>query len=622
MKLKYIITAFVSALVFAGCQTEPMVGSFADFSVDKTFISIPMNGGSVDVNLTTDGTWQFSKHYDTGKKDDAGKKVYDYAPSWITLSSLSGSGDSRITITASATESGREVELQLKNEDGSRRQHLVVRQGTVEAVAATCKEVLEGPDGKNFKVTGKVVSIANTTYGNWYLKDDSTTETVYVYGTLDKDGKEKNFTSLGIEVGDIVTVSGPKTTYNGTVELVNVTVLNIDKALLTIFTEEPVLDQPEGSFDVKVAYKGRGAYVSMSSETAAWVSLKSSKYIAGIATIFEKSPADTVLFTFDYTANEGDKLRKGVLTFTSSMLDEEDKETVLSTVMDFNIAQKSASKKGTVAEPYTVAEITELLLGGETLVDDVYIKGKVSAVKDTYSAKYGNGTFWISDDGKAYGVSEDKKKTTEPTKDFECYQVLWFGNQSWVDGNAQIEVGDEVIICGKTTVYNGMAETSGKKAWVYSVNGALTDANGIGNVGYPFNVAGAEAFIDAMEAAKAAAKEAGAPTPTFPDVCVKGKVSAVKDTFSAKYGNGTFWISDDGTAYGVSSDKKTTTEPTKDFECYQVLWLGNKAWVEGDGQVAVGDDVIIKGQLTKYNGIYETSGKKAYVYSLNGETAK
>ena len=41
MKLKYIITAFVSALVFAGCQTEPMVGSFADFSVDKTFISIP-----------------------------------------------------------------------------------------------------------------------------------------------------------------------------------------------------------------------------------------------------------------------------------------------------------------------------------------------------------------------------------------------------------------------------------------------------------------------------------------------------------------------------------------------------------------------------------------------------
>ena len=616
MKLKYIITAFVSALVFAGCQTEPMVGSFADFSVDKTFIAIPMAGGSVDVTLTTDGAWTFTKHYDTGKKDDAGKKIYDYAPDWVSLNTISGSGNAKITFTATPTESGRQVELQISNEDGSRLQHFIVRQGTVEAVAATCKEVLEGPDGKNFKVTGKVVSIANTTYGNWYLQDDSTEEQVYVYGTLDKDGKEKNFASLGIEVGDVVTVSGPKSTYNGTVELVNVTVLNIDKALLTIFTEEPVLEQPAGSFDVKIAYKGKGAYVSMATETAEWISLESSVYTPGIATIFEKNPADTVLFTFNVSANEGEKLRKGVLTFTSSMLDEEDGETVLSTVMDFTVSQKSASKKGTLAEPYTVAEITELILGGETPVDDVYIKGKISAVKDFFGAKYGNATFWISDDGIAYGVTADKKSTTEPTKDFECYQVYWFNNKSWAEGNAQIEVGDEVIICGKTTMFNGIAETSGKKAWVYSVNCATTDANGIGNGEYPFNVAGAEAFIDAMVAAKEAAKEAGAAEPTFPDVCVVGIVSVVKDSFTAKYGNATFWISDDGTAYGVTADKKSTTEPTKDFECYQVYWLDNKAWVDGNEQIEVGDKVIIKGQLTKYGAVYETSAKKAYVYSI------
>ena len=45
---------------------------------------------------------------------------------------------------------------------------------------------------------------------------------------------EKNFLSLGIEVGDIVTVEGPKTTYNGTVELVNVTVINIEKSLIKV----------------------------------------------------------------------------------------------------------------------------------------------------------------------------------------------------------------------------------------------------------------------------------------------------------------------------------------------------------------------------------------------------
>ena len=63
---------------------------------------------------------------------------------------------------------------------------------------------------------------------------------------------------------------------------------------------------------------------------------------------------------------------------------------------------------------------------------------------------------------------------------------------------------------------------------------------------------------------------------------------------------------------------------TKDFEAYSVYWLGNKSWVEGNGQVAVGDKVVLCGKLTKYTkndkSTYETSSKKAYVYSINGKT--
>ena len=62
-------------------------------------------------------------------------------------------------------------------------------------------------------------------YGNWYLTDE--TGTIYIYGTLDAKGNEKNFLSLGIEVGDIVTVEGPKTLYGTTDELVNVTVVSL-----------------------------------------------------------------------------------------------------------------------------------------------------------------------------------------------------------------------------------------------------------------------------------------------------------------------------------------------------------------------------------------------------------
>lgn len=623
MKLRYIITAFVSALVLAGCQTEPMVGSFSDFSLDKTFVSIPMTGGSMDVTISTspNADWAFTKHYNTGKKDDDGNKIYDYAPDWVTITPLEGKGGKTITISATATESGRETELQIKC--GDHLQHLMVRQGTVEAVAATCKEVMEGPDGKNFKVTAKVTKIANTTYGNLYIDDGSyegysggNADGVYVYGTLDKDGKEKNFLSLGIEVGDVITVSGPKTTYNGTVELVNVTVHKIEKALLTVLTEEPVLEQPGGEFEVKIAYKGSGAYASIDETAAEWLSLKDSEYTAGVPTIFEKSPADTVVFTFTATPNDGEKARKGKVTFFSSKWDESSEETI-STTMEYTVSQKSGSKKGTLEEPYSVAEITEVVLGGET-PKDVYIKGTISAILYSFSSNYGTATFWISDDGVAHGVSADKKSTTEPTKDFECYSVYWFDNKAWADGNAQIEVGDEVVVFGNTTLYNGIAETASKAAWVYSINGITTDVNGIGNASYPFNIAGAEALIDIQQAAIAAAKEESKPAPVFPDVCVKGYVSAILYTFSANYGTATFWISDDGIAYGVSDDKKSTTVPSKDFECYSVYYLGNQPWTEGSTQIAVGDEVIVKGQLTLYGTTYETSSKKAWVYSLNG----
>ena len=189
--------------------------------------------------------------------------------------------------------------------------------------------------------------------------------------------------------------------------------------------------------------------------------------------------------------------------------------------------------------------------------------------------------------------------------------MYWFGNTPWAEGNAQIQVGDEVVVCGKTTLYKGVAETSSKKAWVYSVNGVTSDANGIGNEGAPFNVAGAIAFIDACTAATEAAKAADQPAPVFPDVCVKGKISKVVYTFSAQYGTATFWISDDGAF---------NDDPTKDFEAYSVYYFGNKAWEEGNTQIAEGDEVILKGQLTKYKTTYETSSKKAWVASLNGKT--
>ena len=113
----------------------------------------------------------------------------------------------------------------------------------------------------------------------------------------------------------------------------------------------------------------------------------------------------------------------------------------------------------------------------------------------------------------------------------------------------------------------------------------------MGSLEAPFNSAGAKAAID---------------NGVSSDVFVKGKVSSIVSQFSAQYGNATFWISDDGTA--------------EEFEAYRVLWLGNQKWVEGNDPIAVGDEVLLRGKLTKYGSTYETSSGKAYIYSVNGKT--
>lgn len=315
MKLKFIITAIASAAIFAGCQTEPMVGSFDNFSIDKSFVSIPTAGGTVEVNLKSSEAWEFTKHVDSGKTDENKKKIYVEAPAWLTIGTLKGEGNAKINLSAEASESGREVELQLKS--GDKLQHIVVRQGSVEAVEASCKEVIDGPDGKSYIVKGTVTSIVNTTYGNWYLQDEAGDE-VYIYGTLDKDGKTKNFLSLGLEVGDVVKVSGPKTTYGETVELVDVTVLSIEKALLQIVKIDPAeVSKDGGDVSVTIAYKGKGVYFEIP-EDLDWISYKKSEFKAGVATLFEKNPADTVVLKFAVDAYDGYMPRSGDIALTSA----------------------------------------------------------------------------------------------------------------------------------------------------------------------------------------------------------------------------------------------------------------------------------------------------------------
>ena len=412
-----------------------------------------------------------------------------------------------------------------------------------------------------------------------------------------------------IAVGDNVKVFGKKTTYNGVPEITDVTEVKVFSNGNAFEVPAPV-DITANAADYTAA---KAEYIKLTGTL-----VKSGNYYNLTLDAF---PEGEKQGSINYpVADLGIDALDGKKITVTGWFNGLGSEGKYINIIATKAVEFVDNPKGTATNPYLPSEITALLIGGTTFEEDVYIKGTVSAVLYTASANYPTATFWISDDGTAYGVSEDKKTTTDPAHDFECYSVKWFNNADWAEGNGQVTVGDEVIVCGKTTVYNGVAETASKKAWLYSVNYVKTAGVGLGSTEFPFNVAGAEEVIAFQQETLAAATAAEAPTPTFKDVCVGGKISAILYDPSAKYPTCTFWISDDGTAYGVSADKKSTTEPTKDFECYSVKWFGNTDWTEGSAIPAVGDDVVVKGQLTIYNGTYETASKKAWIYSLNGAT--
>ena len=70
-----------------------------------------------------------------------------------------------------------------------------------------------------YELTGTIENLANTTYGNFDLTD--ATGTVYVYGLTKTKvaSNDKSFASIGLKEGDVVTLIGKRSSYNGTAQV-------------------------------------------------------------------------------------------------------------------------------------------------------------------------------------------------------------------------------------------------------------------------------------------------------------------------------------------------------------------------------------------------------------------
>lgn len=281
MKLKYVYPLFIAMLtLIVSCADEEKMTLFDEIKVSSSYVAIPVGGGSADITVTTKENWTIEKM--VTKKDSV---------KWLTISALAGNaGETKLTFSAPATLDGRAAQILLHS--NGKVQRINVIQGVPKISMAKVAEVLAAPDGKNFRVTGVCSKIANTLYGNWYLTDDS--GELYIYGTLDAKGQTKNFLSLGLEVGDEVTIEGSKSSYKGNPQMVNVSVVKINKSLVKVDSvKNEILPVEGGELIAYLTCKGQGVSVEIPDDAKSWLSISSIQTVSTKTVVKFKAIANT-----------------------------------------------------------------------------------------------------------------------------------------------------------------------------------------------------------------------------------------------------------------------------------------------------------------------------------------
>ena len=160
------------------------------------FEVIPHNGFDAEVIATTDAEWI--------------SFVYD-AP-YIFAAGAPNDGASREAVITFSAEGYPSVEITVAQDAAP---------GAEEDETMTIAKFLNKADtATEYTLTGKITNVANTTYGNFDLTDD--TGSVYVYGLLTPDGAaQKQWAAAGLKQGDIITLKGKYSVYNGSPQIKN-----------------------------------------------------------------------------------------------------------------------------------------------------------------------------------------------------------------------------------------------------------------------------------------------------------------------------------------------------------------------------------------------------------------
>lgn len=248
---------------------------------------------------------------------------------------------------------------------------------------------------------------------------------------------------------------------------------------------------------------------------------------------------------------------------------------------------------GTAADPFNIAAVEKYIDEGGSAETEIYVKGKVVSVKQgSFDPQYGSLKYYISEDGTA-------------TNQFYVYNGYAGPNRTKFSGEDALKPGDEVVICGKVDNYQGTKEFLVGN-YIVSLNGQggtttpdtpAGEAKGTGIESDPFNSVAANNLATSLGSGEVSDKE----------YYIKGKIQEIKDQFAAQFGNATFYIADD--------------ENSQKFLIFRTYYFGGEKWKEGDGQLKIGDEVVVCAKLINYMGNTPETNQGGKLISVNGKTS-
>lgn len=248
---------------------------------------------------------------------------------------------------------------------------------------------------------------------------------------------------------------------------------------------------------------------------------------------------------------------------------------------------------GTAADPFNIAAVEKYIDESGSAETEIYVKGKVVSVKPgSFDPQYGSLKYYISEDGTA-------------TNQFYVYNGYAGPNRTKFSGEDALKPGDEVVICGKVDNYQGTKEFLVGN-YIVSLNGVggtttpdtpAGEAKGTGTEADPFNSVAANNLATSLGSGEVSDKE----------YYIKGKIQEIKDQFAAQFGNATFYIADD--------------ENSQKFLIFRTYYFGGEKWKEGDGQLKIGDEVVVCAKLINYMGNTPETNQGGKLISVNGKTS-